>query len=104
MGISCSSVLTSEPIPNRFDRCFFKLTFFVVLLFSQYAQANLDEDNWLFHWKNKDYTFKRQGERRGTPLICVDEIAKKLQIPLGTVKTKCRTALITLRQTLNSTD
>lgn len=32
-----------------------------------------------------------------------DEIAKKLQIPLGTVKTKCRTALLTLRQTLNST-
>ena len=33
-----------------------------------------------------------------------DEIAKKLQIPLGTVKTKCRTALLTLRKTLNSTN
>ncbi len=33
-----------------------------------------------------------------------DEIAKKLQIPLGTVKTKCRSALISLRKTLSSTN
>ena len=33
-----------------------------------------------------------------------DEIAKKLLIPLGTVKTKCRTALLSLRKTLNSTN
>lgn len=32
-----------------------------------------------------------------------DEISKKLQIPLGTVKTKCRNALISLRKTLSST-
>ena len=31
-----------------------------------------------------------------------DEIAKKLQIPLGTVKTKCRNALMSLRKTLSS--
>jgi RNA polymerase sigma factor (sigma-70 family) len=33
-----------------------------------------------------------------------DEISKKLQIPLGTVKTKCRNALIELRKTLSSTN
>jgi RNA polymerase sigma factor (sigma-70 family) len=33
-----------------------------------------------------------------------EEISKKLQIPLGTVKTKCRTALLLLRKTLESTN
>jgi RNA polymerase sigma factor (sigma-70 family) len=33
-----------------------------------------------------------------------DEISKKLQIPLGTVKTKCRAALLLLRKTLNNTN
>lgn len=90
MGTSCSLGSTSKkPSPRiRSLHCspvsFLRLLliFFLIGGLPISARANLEEENWIFHWNKKDYSFKRQGERRGTPLICLDEIAKKLPLKI----------------------
>jgi N-acetylmuramoyl-L-alanine amidase len=72
MGTSCSFVST-------FERRVLSFLLFLCLP----AWANLEADHWIFHTAAKDYSFKREGDRRGTPLICIPEISKKLPLKIS---------------------
>lgn len=53
-----------------------------ILTFSPTTKANLEGDKWLFHLPEKSYEFDRSGIVRGTPYVCLPEIAKALKLNL----------------------
>jgi len=56
----------------------FAATAIAFVLVSTNVLANLEGDQWLFRLDTQTYRFKREGNVRGTPLVCLPEIAQKL--------------------------
>jgi N-acetylmuramoyl-L-alanine amidase len=75
MGTSCSSAST-------FKRAGGGIVGILLGGISLSAFANLEEGQWIFHLKNKDHSFSRAGEQRGTPLVCLPELQKKLKFKI----------------------
>lgn len=46
------------------------------------AQSNLSESSWIFHTQQGDYEFKRAGNVRGTPYVCLPEIVSKFKFKM----------------------
>lgn len=47
------------------------------------AQANLSETSWIFHTQQEDFEFKRAGNVRGTPYVCLPELIRKLNLEMA---------------------
>lgn len=59
-----------------------KFFWVLAILLSLSAQANLDGQDWIFHHGGRDYRFKWNSLSRGTPLIPLEELAKKFDLKL----------------------
>ncbi len=55
---------------------------FILLFLSFTAQANIENNHWIFHAKNSDKSFGLVNEVRGTPYVSLNEISKTFKLKI----------------------
>lgn len=65
-----------------FKTAIFCISVLTFSLCSFVAQANLENNQWRFHYQNKTHAFAVRGSIRGSPMVSLREIAKKFSLAM----------------------